>query len=74
MVLLRKEELKLKIRASSSRYILTSFITANTSRDINNVKHADPDFLRPMADKEILDNILDTLSAGIDSVSKKFII
>jgi hypothetical protein len=39
-------------------------------RDINNVKHADPDLLRPMTDKEILGNILDALAAGIDTVSK----
>jgi cytochrome P450 len=51
--------------------MLTSYITANTPRDINGVKNADPDLLRPMNDKEIFGNILDALLGGTDTVSKK---
>jgi len=50
--------------------MLTSFMTANTPRDINAVKHADSDLLRPMTDKEIFGNILDTMRGGTDTVSK----
>ena len=35
------------------------------------LKHADADLLRPMTDREILANILNTLAAGTDTVSKK---
>jgi hypothetical protein len=51
--------------------MLTSFITANTPRDINVEKHVDADLLRPMTDKEICGNLLDAMIAGTDSVSKK---
>jgi hypothetical protein len=51
--------------------MLTSFITANTPRDINVEKHADADLLRPMTDREICGNLLDGMIAGTDSVSKK---
>jgi hypothetical protein len=51
--------------------MLTTYITANTSRDINVVKHADADLLRPMTDKEIFGNILDSMLGGTDTVSKK---
>jgi cytochrome P450 len=51
--------------------MLTSYITANTLRDINITKRADADLLRPMTDKEILDNIIEAITAGIDTVSKK---
>src|SRR5438105_2357642 len=40
--------------------MLTSCMVANTSRDTNAVKHADADLLRPMTDKEIFGNILDS--------------
>jgi hypothetical protein len=54
--------------------MLTSYLTANTSRDINVVKRADTDLLRPMTDKEIFGNILDAMRGGTDTVSKnKFI-
>uniref|UniRef100_U9TE23 Cytochrome P450 n=1 Tax=Rhizophagus irregularis (strain DAOM 181602 / DAOM 197198 / MUCL 43194) TaxID=747089 RepID=U9TE23_RHIID len=52
--------------------MLTSFITASTLRDINDVKSADADLLRPMTDKEIFGNILDAISAGTDSTSNLF--
>ncbi|GBB92772.1 hypothetical protein RclHR1_20520001 [Rhizophagus clarus] len=52
--------------------MLTSLITANTTRDINSVKHADADLLRPMADKEILGVLLDTMAAGTASVANLF--
>ena len=51
--------------------MLTAFITANTPRDINAVKHVDAELLRPMTDKEIFGNIFDTIAAGTDTVSKK---
>jgi hypothetical protein len=51
--------------------MLTSYITTNTSRDINVVRHADADLLRPMTDKEIFGNILDSILGGTDTVSKK---
>jgi hypothetical protein len=54
--------------------MLTTYITANTPRNINVVKHADTDLLRPMADKEIFGNILDTIIGGTDTVSKKNVI
>ncbi|PKK66311.1 cytochrome P450 [Rhizophagus irregularis] len=50
--------------------MLTSFITANTSRDINAVKHVDDaDLLRPMTDKEIFSNILEAMTGGTDSTA-----
>ncbi|PKY13885.1 cytochrome P450 [Rhizophagus irregularis] len=49
--------------------MLTSHITANTPRDINAVKHADVDLLRPMTDKEIYGNILDALLGGTDTTA-----
>ncbi|CAB4403745.1 unnamed protein product [Rhizophagus irregularis] len=49
--------------------MLTSFITANTPRDINVVKHADSDLLRPMTDKKIFGNILDTMLGGTDTTA-----
>ncbi|GBC04536.1 hypothetical protein RclHR1_05720009 [Rhizophagus clarus] len=54
--------------------MLTSFITANTSRDINVVRNsdADADLLRPMTDKEILGNILDAMGGGTDTVANLF--
>jgi hypothetical protein len=51
--------------------MLTSSITANTLRDINVEKDADADLLRPMTDKEIFGNILDSMLGGTDTVSKK---
>ncbi|CAB5332171.1 unnamed protein product [Rhizophagus irregularis] len=54
--------------------MLTSFITANTPRDINIVRHGDvdADLLRPITDKEILGNILDAIGGGTDTVSNLF--
>ncbi|GBC03326.1 hypothetical protein RclHR1_05070010 [Rhizophagus clarus] len=52
--------------------MLTTFITANTSRDINAVKHADADLLRPMTDREIFGNILDAMLAGTDTTANFF--
>ncbi|CAB4403747.1 unnamed protein product [Rhizophagus irregularis] len=52
--------------------MLTSYITANTPRDINIMKHADADLLRPMTDKEIFGNILDAMIGGTDTTSNLF--
>jgi hypothetical protein len=54
--------------------MLTSHLTANTSRGVKFVRHGsnDADLLRPMSDKEIFGNLLDAMSGGIDTVSKKF--
>jgi cytochrome P450 len=52
--------------------MLTSFITANTPRDINVERYVDADLLRPMTDKEICGNLLDAMVAGTDTVSKLF--
>ncbi|CAB5367123.1 unnamed protein product [Rhizophagus irregularis] len=49
--------------------MLTSFITANTPRDINVEKHVDADLLRPMTDKEICGNLLDAMIAGTDTTA-----
>src|SRR6266542_5545196 len=49
--------------------MLTSFITANTSRDINPTKYVDPDLLRPMSDLEIRANMIDAFIGGTDTVS-----
>ncbi|CAB4403726.1 unnamed protein product [Rhizophagus irregularis] len=49
--------------------MLTSYITANTPRDINAVKHADVDLLRPMTDKEIFGNILEAMLGGTDTTA-----
>src|SRR6266540_5016660 len=48
--------------------MLTSFITANTSRDINPTKHVDPDLLRPMTDLEIRANMIDAFIGGTGTV------
>ena len=53
--------------------MLTSYITANTSRDINAMKHFDDvELMRPMTDDEVLGNIFDTIGAGTDTVSEFF--
>ena len=49
--------------------MLTGFITANTPRDINPVKNADAEYLRPMTDREIFGNLLDAMIGGIDTVN-----
>ncbi|GBB89370.1 hypothetical protein RclHR1_16020001 [Rhizophagus clarus] len=49
--------------------MLTTYITANTPRDINTVKNADADLLRPMTDKEIFGNIIDAMLGGTDTTA-----
>ncbi|GET03227.1 cytochrome P450 [Rhizophagus clarus] len=49
--------------------MLTSYITANTPRDINVVNHADVDLLRPMTDNEIFGNIRDAILGGTDTTA-----
>jgi hypothetical protein len=49
--------------------MLTSYLTANTPRDINVTKHADDDLLKPMSDSEVFDNLFDSLLGG-GTVSK----
>ncbi|CAB4431637.1 unnamed protein product [Rhizophagus irregularis] len=44
--------------------MLTSYLTANTPRDINVTKHADIELLRPMTDSDVFDNIFDSLLGG----------
>ena len=48
--------------------MLTSFVIAYTPRDI---KNDDAESSRPMTDDEILANLIDSLIAGTDTVSKK---
>ena len=50
--------------------MLTSYLTANTPRDVNTMRHGDADLLRPMTDKEIFGNIFDAMAGGTDTVSK----
>ncbi|CAB4380785.1 unnamed protein product [Rhizophagus irregularis] len=52
--------------------MLTSHITANTKRDINPVKHADDDLLRPMTDEEIFGSIIDSMGAGTITTANFF--
>ncbi|CAB5199217.1 unnamed protein product [Rhizophagus irregularis] len=54
--------------------MLTSFITANTPRDINVVRHGDTDadLLRPISDMEIFGNILDAMGGGTDTTANLF--
>ncbi|GBC04534.1 hypothetical protein RclHR1_05720007 [Rhizophagus clarus] len=54
--------------------MLTSFITANTSRDINVVRNdnTNADLLKPMTDREIFGNILDAMSGGTDTTANLF--
>jgi cytochrome P450 len=52
--------------------MLTSFITANTPRDINNTRKVEEEFLRPMTDEEIRGNMRDAIAAGTDTVLKLF--
>ena len=54
--------------------MLTSCITANTSRDVNPAKHADSNLLRSMTDEEIFGNILDVMLGGADTVNTTKII
>jgi hypothetical protein len=53
--------------------MLTSHIVMNTPRHINMIKHtdkhADSDVLKPMEDREILGNMLDSMFGGTDTVS-----
>ena len=49
--------------------MLTSFITANTTRDINRPRKVlDEELLRPMTDEEIRGNMRDAILAGTDTV------
>jgi hypothetical protein len=48
--------------------MLTSVITANTTRDANS-----DETMRPMTNTEIRGIILDGIGGGTDTVSKKFI-
>ncbi|CAB5191623.1 cytochrome P450 [Rhizophagus irregularis DAOM 181602=DAOM 197198] len=53
--------------------VLTSYITANTSRDINDVKQDDNvDLLRPMTDKDICMIILDAILGATDTTANLF--
>jgi hypothetical protein len=54
--------------------MLTSYITANTPRDINIVKRSGADLLRPMTDKEIRGMVLDSMLGGTETVNKSFIV
>jgi len=50
--------------------LLTSFITANTTRDINKTKKVfDEELLRPMTDVEIRGNMRDAIFAGTDTTA-----
>ncbi|GBB86620.1 hypothetical protein RclHR1_01300005 [Rhizophagus clarus] len=49
--------------------MLTSFITANTPRDINETKNVEGEFLRPMTDEEIRGNMRDAIAAGTEKTA-----
>uniref|UniRef100_A0A1D1XKT0 Cytochrome P450 83B1 n=1 Tax=Anthurium amnicola TaxID=1678845 RepID=A0A1D1XKT0_9ARAE len=52
--------------------MLTSYITANTPRDINTVKRSGADLLRPVTDKEIRGMVLDSMLGGTETVANLF--
>ncbi|GBC03960.1 hypothetical protein RclHR1_05420004 [Rhizophagus clarus] len=52
--------------------MLTSHITMNTSRHPNAVRHVDADFLKPMTDREIVGNMLDSMLGGTDTTANLF--
>ncbi|RGB40801.1 cytochrome P450 [Rhizophagus diaphanus] len=49
--------------------MLTSFITANTPRDINKTRNVEEEFLRPMTDEEILGSMGDAIAGGTDTTA-----
>ncbi|CAG8636749.1 12752_t:CDS:2 [Funneliformis caledonium] len=52
--------------------MMTSYITANTPRDINTVKRVGADILRPATDNEIRGMILDSMLGGTETVANLF--
>jgi cytochrome P450 len=57
--------------------IITLLLTANTDHDINiskssKVQDSNPNFQRPMNDKELLINLSEAIGAGVDSMASLF--
>ncbi|CAG8825104.1 24621_t:CDS:2, partial [Cetraspora pellucida] len=48
---------------------LTAHITTNTPRDINIINHNEKNISRPMTDSEIIDNIVEAITAGTESAA-----
>jgi hypothetical protein len=48
--------------------LLTSYITANTPRDINELRHTGAELLRPIAHKDIRGMLLDSMLGGTETV------
>ncbi|CAI2173406.1 18583_t:CDS:2 [Funneliformis geosporum] len=66
----RREEIeKTPLEKPLRHDMLTSFIIANTPRDINKTKIAEEEFLRPMSDEEIGANIRDAFIGGTDTTA-----
>ncbi|CAG8678314.1 267_t:CDS:2, partial [Cetraspora pellucida] len=68
----RKEIEETPIGTKLRHDMLTSLITANTERDINNAKKVEGDMFRPMSDIEIRGNLLDAFLGGTDTISSTF--
>ncbi|CAG8446269.1 9914_t:CDS:2 [Funneliformis caledonium] len=49
--------------------MLTSFITANTSRDISEIRQVEEELMRPMTNDEIKVNLLEAITAGLDTMA-----
>ncbi|RIA91560.1 cytochrome P450 [Glomus cerebriforme] len=65
----RKEIEETPLDVPLSHDMLTSFITANTPRDINKTRKAEKEFLRPMTDEEIRGNMRDAIVAGTETTA-----
>ncbi|CAG8675242.1 13119_t:CDS:2 [Cetraspora pellucida] len=68
----RKEIEETPVDAKLRHDMLTSLITANTERDINNIQSVKGDMLRPLTDVEIRGNLFDAFLGGTDTVSTSF--
>ncbi|CAG8682736.1 4826_t:CDS:2, partial [Cetraspora pellucida] len=68
----RKEIEETPVGTKLRHDMLTSLITANTERDINNIQSVKGDMLRPLPDVQIRGNLFDAFLGGTDTVSTSF--
>lgn len=68
----RKEIEETPVGAKLRHNMLTSLITANTERDINNIKSVKGDMIRPLTDNEIRSNLFDAFTGSTDTISTSF--
>ncbi|CAG8611693.1 344_t:CDS:2 [Cetraspora pellucida] len=68
----RKKIDELPLDTEMKSDMLTSLITANTSRNTINVKTIDGEMLKPMNDEQIRTNLIEAILPGTDIIAKVF--